>query len=61
MHRLAVGLQVLCDYITVRSHPPKRGRSLALTLLEVAISFCSSLEDVMTGTLQNGSYASLFC
>jgi hypothetical protein len=25
------------------------------TLFDVAISFCSSLDDVMTGTLQNGS------
>lgn len=31
------------------------------TLFEVAISFCSSLDEVMTGTLQKGSYASLFC
>lgn len=26
-----------------------------LTLLDVAMSFCSSLEDVMMGTLQKGS------
>lgn len=30
------------------------------TLLEVAISFCSSFEDVIRGTLQSGSYVSLF-
>lgn len=30
------------------------------TLFEVAISLCSSLDDVIRGTLQRGSYVSLF-
>lgn len=30
------------------------------TLFEVAISLCSSLEDVIKGTLHRGSYVSLF-
>ena len=30
------------------------------TLFEVAMSLCSSLDDVIRGTLQRGSYVSLF-